>query len=152
MATLTIADAARRCGVARRTLQRAIRSGRLVLTPDHRLTLAALHEAGYVPATTPQRQLTETPQRQEPPALVTPQDTPQATTHAVSQALEPIVARLDQLIARLDALYHTLAVSHAAAASPRQTTATPQSDPTGEHGKDTATTPQVGTADTRPPR
>ena len=42
MATLTISDAARRCGVTRRTLQRAIRSGRLALTPDHRVTVTAL--------------------------------------------------------------------------------------------------------------
>src|SRR5262249_49648954 len=38
MASLTIAAAARYCGVARRTLQSAIKSGRLSLTPDHRLT------------------------------------------------------------------------------------------------------------------
>jgi len=63
MATLTIADAARRCGVARRTLQRAIRTGRLPLTPDHRVTLAALQQAGYRPVTSPQEHVAATPQR-----------------------------------------------------------------------------------------
>ena len=42
MVRLTIAAAARHCGVARRTLQRAIQAGRLTLTPDHQLTLEAL--------------------------------------------------------------------------------------------------------------
>ena len=51
MATLTISDAARRCGVARRTLQQAIRAGQLPLTPDHRVTLDALQQAGYGTAT-----------------------------------------------------------------------------------------------------
>jgi hypothetical protein len=54
MATLTITDAARRCGVTRRTLQRAIQTGRLTLTPDHRVTVTALEHAGYTPATAPQ--------------------------------------------------------------------------------------------------
>jgi hypothetical protein len=55
MPPLTIAAAARHCGVDRRTLQRAIKAGRLPLTPDHRLTLEALQQAGYLPATLPLR-------------------------------------------------------------------------------------------------
>ena len=51
--SLTITAAACRCGVTRRTLQRAIQSGRLVLTPDRRLTLDALHQAGYRVADVP---------------------------------------------------------------------------------------------------
>jgi hypothetical protein len=50
MNALTISAAARRCGVDRRTLQRAIRTGRLTLTADHRLTPEALAQAGYLPA------------------------------------------------------------------------------------------------------
>jgi len=53
--TYTIAAAARTCGVARRTLQRAIQTGRLPLTADHRLTGDALRQAGYAPGTAPQR-------------------------------------------------------------------------------------------------
>lgn len=47
MATLTIADAARCCRVARSTLQRAIQAGRLSLTQDHRADTAELLRAGY---------------------------------------------------------------------------------------------------------
>jgi hypothetical protein len=46
--TLTISEAARRCGVPRSTLQRAIQAGRLVLTPSHQLTETALIQAGYL--------------------------------------------------------------------------------------------------------
>lgn len=51
--SLTISAAARHCGVHRRTLQRAIRAGRLRLTPDAQLTIEALTQAGYT-AETPQ--------------------------------------------------------------------------------------------------
>jgi hypothetical protein len=118
MATLTIADAARRCGVARRTLQRAIRAGCLTLTPDHRITLDALQQAGYVAATesqrhvpaTPPRHTTATPQRHAAEtdrsgAPVTPLD----MTQELSQALAPLLTRLNMLIARLDTLCQTLA-------------------------------------------
>jgi hypothetical protein len=47
VATLTIADAARCCRVARSTLQRAIQAGRLSLTRDHRVDTAELLRAGY---------------------------------------------------------------------------------------------------------
>jgi len=63
--TLPIAAAARRCGVARRTLQRAIQAGRLTLTPDHRVTLNALQQAGYVAATMSQGYTAAPPQRPE---------------------------------------------------------------------------------------
>ena len=85
MATLTISDAARRCGVTRRTLQRAIQAGRLPLTPDHRVMLEALHHAGYAPATqdAPQR----LSQRRSP-------GTTHETTPQLSQSLAPVVERL----------------------------------------------------------
>lgn|SRR5262245_6200578 len=50
MRELTISEAARRCGVHRRTLQRAIQRGRLHLTPAAHLTLDALQQAGYTAA------------------------------------------------------------------------------------------------------
>jgi hypothetical protein len=114
MPALTIAAAARHCGVARRTLQRAIQAGRLPLTPDHQLTLEALQQAGYVAATRSQGPVTATPQG----------DTSQALSQALTQALSPLLARLDRVITLLEAL-------PAAAATPleapqRRTTATPQ--------------------------
>src|SRR5215475_6281527 len=98
--TLAISDAARRCGMARRTLQRAIQAGRLRVTPDHRLTLDALRQAGYVPATSPQG---------------TPQPTSHATPPRLSQDLAPIVTRLDRLIAVVERLCDTLAPQPTAA-------------------------------------
>jgi hypothetical protein len=99
--TLTIADAARRCGVTRRTLQRAIQTGRLTLTPDHRVTVTALEQAGYTPATASQRPVTAATQFQE-----------------VTQHLAHVVERLDRLITLLEA-------QHDAGAPPRRDTGTP---------------------------
>jgi hypothetical protein len=47
MAKLTIADAARACHVARTTLQRAIKAGRLSLDAEHRVDTAELLRVGY---------------------------------------------------------------------------------------------------------
>ena len=101
--TYTIAAAARLCGVTRRTLQQAIQAGRLTLTPDYRLTREALVEAGYV---------TATDRRDD---AVTP-----AT---LSEALAPLLARLDRLIALLEARGLP---SDTAATPQRPTAATPQ--------------------------
>jgi hypothetical protein len=49
MILLTISDAARRCGVDRRTLQRAIARGHLTRTASGQVTLEALALAGYHP-------------------------------------------------------------------------------------------------------
>jgi hypothetical protein len=51
----TIAEAARRCGCPRSTLQRAVRAGRLHLDADHRLTVAELTQAGYLDAAAAQQ-------------------------------------------------------------------------------------------------
>jgi hypothetical protein len=102
MATLTISDAARRCGVTRRTLQRAIRAGRLPLTADHQLTLEALQQAGYTPVPASQRPVAVTP-----PQPMS-QDLTQGLTQALSQAIAPLVAKLDALVVHLDVLCHTL--------------------------------------------
>jgi hypothetical protein len=53
--TWTIAEAARRCGCPRSTLQRAIRAGRLHCTADHWLTVDALTQAGYFDAAAAQQ-------------------------------------------------------------------------------------------------
>jgi hypothetical protein len=47
MAKLTISDAARVAGVARSTLHRAIKQGRLSVDPDGRIDTAELLRAGY---------------------------------------------------------------------------------------------------------
>jgi hypothetical protein len=114
MAPLTIAAAARHCGVARRTLQRAIKAGRLALTPDHQLTLEALQQAGYVAATLPQGPTAATPQG----------DTSQALPQALTQALSPLLERLDRVITLLEALPSAAATPQAAPR--RRTAATPQ--------------------------
>jgi hypothetical protein len=54
MTVLSISEAARRCGVARTTLQRAIRAGCLALDARHEVSLEALGKAGYHAARTPQ--------------------------------------------------------------------------------------------------
>jgi hypothetical protein len=90
---LTISDAARRCGVARRTLQRAIQAGRLQLNPDHRVTLAALQQAGYVTATGSQADVAAPPQ--ELPQGRAPHVS-QEMTQGMAQALAPLLARLVQ--------------------------------------------------------
>ena len=133
MVRLTIAAAARHCGVARRTLQRAIQAGRLTLTPDHQLTLEALTQAGYVAATSPQGPTAAVPLRRsaETPH-VTPQEqesTSQAVisdvTQVLSQALAPLLDRLDKMIEILEPLCHTLARQSTAATPQRQDAATP---------------------------
>lgn len=83
MSTLTISAAARRCGVHRRTLQRAIRQGRLSLTPDAQLTLEALAQAGYT-AETPQ----DTPHRTAGDTASHTAEVPQVTPQVLGRMLE----------------------------------------------------------------
>ena len=47
MAKLTISDAARACNVARTTLQRAVKTGRLSLDAEHQIDTAELLRIGY---------------------------------------------------------------------------------------------------------
>lgn len=56
MAKLTISEAARVAGVARSTLQRAIRSGRVSADPDHRIDTAELLRSGFTLHEAPQQQ------------------------------------------------------------------------------------------------
>ena len=118
--TYTIAAAARLCGVARRTLQRAIAAGRLGLTPDHRLTLEALAQAGYAPATEPRRPTAATPQghRSDPP-----------------QALAPLLV---SLVERLDHLLTLLERREQARMPQERTAATDRSDSPGTHRSGTS--------------
>ena len=47
MAKLTISDAARACSVARTTIQRAVKTGRLSLDAEHQVDTAELLRVGY---------------------------------------------------------------------------------------------------------
>jgi hypothetical protein len=47
MAKLTLSEAARACGVARTTIQRAVKTGRLSLDAEHQVDTAELLRAGY---------------------------------------------------------------------------------------------------------
>ena len=47
MAKLTLSDAARACNVARTTIQRAVKTGRLSLDADHCVDTAELLRVGY---------------------------------------------------------------------------------------------------------
>jgi hypothetical protein len=110
MPAFTVSDAARHCGVDRRTLQRAIRTGRLALTAEHRLTPEALAQAGYLPAA-PQGYAAGTPYDdaaglpREPCdtaalyAAGPPQDTPQELGQAT--ALLALLERLTTAITDL---------------------------------------------------
>ena len=121
--TLPIADAARRCGVTRRTLQRAIHTGRLTLTPDHRVTVTALAQAGYTPQAAPQRPVTAATQFQE-----------------VTQHLVHVVERLDRLITLLEAQHDTGTLPRRDTATPpRHTAGTPQRQE-GRRRRDAAAT------------
>ena len=79
MPLLSIAAAARRCHVDRRTLQRAIRRGRLHLDAQHCLSTDELELAGYL-----------LPDTVEPPPLVPPLDTP--LLPILTQLLEEVAA------------------------------------------------------------
>jgi hypothetical protein len=61
MPKLTISQAARVCGVARTTLQRAIRQGRLALDANHCVDTEALREAGYLVKAAPWDTATQHP-------------------------------------------------------------------------------------------
>jgi hypothetical protein len=47
MAKLTLSEAARACKVARTTIQRAVKTGRLSLDAEHRIDTAELLRTGY---------------------------------------------------------------------------------------------------------
>ena len=109
MATLTIAEAARCCRVARSTLQRAIQAGRLSLTQDHRVDTAELLRAGYTlhaaqqphEPTVAAAALHDAADKQPDAAAAMPQ--PASRSSSESAALQQRVAQLEQENARLQA-------------------------------------------------
>jgi flagellar motor protein MotB len=87
MAKLTISEAARACGVARTTLQRAIRTGRLSLDAEHQVDTSELLRAGFqvdaaVLHAAMQQERAATPQNAAPP-----RSTPQQSAAAQQELL-----------------------------------------------------------------
>ena len=78
MAKLTVSDAARVAGVARSTLHRAIRAGRLSVDPDGHIDTAELLRAGYT--------LQRSVQQSRPGAL---QDAPPRSSDALQSSIPP---------------------------------------------------------------
>ena len=109
MPALTVSAAARLCGVDRRTLQRAIHTGRLPLDAQHCLSREALIAAGYLDAATPQEapqtmpHLTPQVASQYTPHM-TPQDMPQETPQELGQATA-LLALLERLTAAITDLH-----------------------------------------------
>jgi hypothetical protein len=124
--TWTISEAARLCGCDRRTLQRAIQSGRLHLDAQYRLSREALLAAGYLSADTPQD---------------APQDAPQT-----ARDLSPILETLERLIRAVEGIRHAVDTLRMEMRQPPQgpPQTAPQETPQGAPQRDERpqTTPQ----------
>jgi hypothetical protein len=126
MPQLTISAAARRCGVPRSTLQRAIRAGRLSLDAQHCVNTEDLERLGYLHA----------PGAQQRPHADAPPTTPR--TDATPE-LVPLLRSMHTLLQRLvhatealhTALQDTLQERSSSAAPVRQRRQIPQSLPEG---------------------
>ena len=158
MPAFTIAEAARHCGVDRRTLQRAIRSGRLALTPEHRLTPDALAQAGYSPVAVPEEDAAEAPHLSTAAA---PQEPPQELTQATAllALLESLTTALGDLHAEVRALRAPLRQTpqrRRRGAPGAQTTphqgAAPMPQETPQEVRHTAAAPQHAPATAAPPK
>src|SRR5215468_8461748 len=87
MAKLSISDAARVAGVARSTLHRAIKAGRLSMDPDGHLDTAELLRAGYtLHVATQQRDAP--PLHEAPPRTSRAQQSPFPAAPQALQALQ----------------------------------------------------------------
>jgi hypothetical protein len=108
MAKLTISDASRIAGVARSTLHRAIRAGRLSVDPDGHIDTAELLRAGYT--------LQRSTQQSAPGALqdATPRssDAQQASISLETQALPAVHQERDLLQLERDLLRRELEAAH----------------------------------------
>jgi hypothetical protein len=96
MAKLTLSQAARACGVARTTIQRAVKTGRLSLDAEHLVDTAELLRVGYqvdaavLHAAAPQLPR-QTPQNAAPPDSTPPR------SDAASQELQLVRQERDFL-------------------------------------------------------
>src|SRR5215471_7089938 len=104
MAKLTISDAARVAGVARSTLHRAIKAGRLSIDPDGHLDTAELLRAGYTLHVAPP-QGDATPLHDAPPRTRSAQHPP---FPAELQALQAVQQERDLLRLERDVLRQQL--------------------------------------------
>jgi len=106
MPGFTVSAAARLCGVARRTLQRAIQAGRLSLDAQYHLSREALIAAGYLDAT-PQDTSQDMPQELEQAtallALLAQLTTAITDLHAEVRELRDELRQLPQRRRRHDA-------------------------------------------------
>jgi hypothetical protein len=96
MAKLTISDAARVAGVARSTLHRGIRQGRLSVDPDGRIDTAELLRAGYT--------LQRSVQQEKPVALqdATPRSTVAQQSHSPAEIQPVLVLQQERDLLRLE--------------------------------------------------
>jgi hypothetical protein len=106
MPAFTVSAAARLCGVDRRTLQRAIQTGRLPLDAQHCLSREALIAAGYLDATPPQDMPQDAPHGM-------PQDTPHVTPQYTSQDMPQELEQATALLALLERLTAAITALHA---------------------------------------
>jgi hypothetical protein len=117
MAKLTLSDAARACNVARTTIQRAVKTGRLALDAEHRVDTAELLRVGYqldaaVLHAAPQQDIADTPQdiadtpQDAAPqrSAQTPQGTPAYELQLVRQERDALQRERDLLMQQLDML------------------------------------------------
>jgi transcriptional regulator with XRE-family HTH domain len=96
MAKLTLSEAARACGVARTTIQRAVKTGRLSLDAEHLVDTAELLRVGYqVDAAVLHAAAPQSP-RQTPQNAAPPYSTPQRSD-AASQELQLVRQERDLL-------------------------------------------------------
>jgi hypothetical protein len=116
MAKLTLSAAARACGVARTTLQRAVRAGRLSLDAEHQVDTSELLRAGYqvdaaalhaamqqTPAVTPQNAAPLRSSAPQPGAV-------QQEIHLLRRENEMLQQERDRLVQQMEmllTLHHT---------------------------------------------
>jgi hypothetical protein len=103
MAKLTISDASRVAGVARSTLHRAIRAGRLSVDPDGHVDTAELLRAGYTLRRSTQQSAPDALQDATPRSTDALQDiTPAETQPLTAVHQERDLLRLERALLRLE--------------------------------------------------
>jgi len=134
MTVLSISEAARRCGVARTTLQRAIRAGRLALDARHEVSLEALGHAGYHAARTQQD---AAPAQQDQKAGVIPTQQ-QALLRSMQQLCtqqEEVLRSMQRIWSSLETMQDSLSAMQQGVqqATQQETQQAPGSHAVGEH-------------------
>src|SRR6266542_2522672 len=107
MTVLSISEAARRCGVARTTLQRAIRAGRLALDARHAVSLEALGQAGYHAART-QQDAAPPQQDQQAGVIPTQQEALLRSMQQLCTQQEEVLRSMQRIWSRLETMQDSL--------------------------------------------